>query len=223
MQVTQPKFRRTLTAVVVGAGLVFNPMMVSTAAAGGIPVFDAASIANTAQQIIHMKEQIDNQIKQITELRNQVKALTGSRNMGNLLRDTVKSQVPDEWKDLYNMAASTNYRDVLNGKNYNPEQALQQLVNMQDMSTKAFQETKQRLDNIQKLMNQIDTTQDMKAAADLQNRIAAEQAVIQNNQTKLDMMARLYQIQKEVEGQKYSQQQQCMAMHIRDGNYQACK
>ena len=39
-------------------------------------------------------------------------------------------------------------------------------------------------------MNQINNTQDIKAATDLQNRIAVEQAKIANNQIKLDMFDR---------------------------------
>ncbi len=37
-----------------------------TSYAGGIPTFDGASVAQAIQQVIHMKEQIDNQLKQIS-------------------------------------------------------------------------------------------------------------------------------------------------------------
>ena len=85
-----------------------------------------------------------------------------------------------------------------------------------------FKSTKTQLDNLTGLMNQINQTQDMKAAADLQNRIAVEQAKIANNQTKLDMLDRLYAQQKDVERRKYAAREACMAKHIRDGNYSAC-
>ena len=48
--------------------------------ASGILVFDGAAAANALQSLIQMKQQIENQIKQITELKSQVKALTGTRN-----------------------------------------------------------------------------------------------------------------------------------------------
>ena len=38
--------------------------------ASGIPVFDGAAAANALQSLIQMKQQIDNQIKQITELKS---------------------------------------------------------------------------------------------------------------------------------------------------------
>lgn len=195
----QQRFKPTrlakLAAIVVSGSLILTPV----AATAGIPVTDPGSIAQAIKQGIQLKEQIDNQIKQIAELRSQVKALTGSRNMGNLLKDAVKDQVPSEWKDLYNSATGTDYKALLKGKDYKPEDALKMLISNYDSTLKAFQDTKKRLDNIGQLMNQIDGAQDMKAAADLQNRLAAEQAIIQNNQVKLDMMARMFEIQKEIQ------------------------
>lgn len=75
--------------------------------ASGIPVFDGAAATNMLQQIIQSKTQIDNQIDQITELKNQVAALSGSRNMGKIL-NTVKDQLPNEWQAVYGNAKSTN-------------------------------------------------------------------------------------------------------------------
>ena len=46
-------------------------------------------------------------------------------------------------------------------------------------------------------MDEVNNTQDIKAATDLQNRISVEQAKIANNQTKLDMLDRLYKRQQE--------------------------
>ncbi|MFD1244828.1 type IV secretion system protein [Paralysiella testudinis] len=184
-----------LAAILISGSLMLSPI----AATAGIPVTDAGSIAQAIQQGIQLKEQIDNQIKQITELKSQVQALTGTRNMGNLLKDTVKDQVPDEWKDLYNSATGTNYKELLKGKDYKPEDALRMLTSNYSNTIKAFEDTKKRLKNIEGLMKAIDGAQDMKAAADLQNRLAAEQAIVQNNQVKLDMMARYFEMQKEIQ------------------------
>lgn len=51
----------------------------------------------------------------------------------------------------------------------------------------AYDAAKNRLSQIDQLMRQINQTQDPKAIAELQGRIAAEQAMIQNEQTKLQM------------------------------------
>ena len=63
--------------------------------------------------------------------------------------------------------------------------------------------------NISALIDQVDKTQDAKAAADLQNRIAGEQAKIQQNQINLDTMARLYEMQKEIDERNFAQYNKC--------------
>ena len=51
----------------------------------------------------------------------------------------------------------------------------------------AYDKAKSRLTQIDQLMAKINDTPDPKAIAELQGRIAAEQAMIQNEQTKLQM------------------------------------
>ncbi|WP_370387506.1 type IV secretion system protein [Snodgrassella alvi] len=189
--------------------------------ATGIPVFDGAAAANMLQQIVQSKTQIDNQIQQIVELKNQVSALSGTRNMGQIL-NTVKEQLPNEWKAIYGEATATNYKDLLKGKNYTQEQAAKALFANFDSTLKSFQDTKKRLNNIQGLMAQINSTKDIKAAADLQSRITAEQAIIQNNQTKLDMMSKMFELEEKVAHMQRSQRDACMARHLVDRNYSSC-
>jgi type IV secretion system protein VirB5 len=189
--------------------------------ATGIPVFDGAAATNMLQQIIQSKTQIDNQIEQITELKNQVSALSGSRNMGKIL-NTVKDQLPNEWKAVYGSVTATNYKDLLKGKDYTPEQAAKALFANYDATLKSFEDSKKRLDNIQALMTKINQTKDIKAAADLQSRIAAEQAIIQNNQTKLDMVSKLFELEEKVAYMQRSQRDACLARHLVDRNYSSC-
>jgi type IV secretion system protein VirB5 len=59
------------------------------------------------------------------------------------------------------------------------------------MGMQAYQASIQRLNNIQGLMGQINSSTDPKAIADLQARIQGEQAAIQNEQTKVQLMAML--------------------------------
>jgi type IV secretion system protein VirB5 len=53
----------------------------------------------------------------------------------------------------------------------------------------AYSKAQDRMDQIDQLMAKVNDTQDPKAIAELQARIAAEQANIQNEQTKLQMYA----------------------------------
>lgn len=212
--------KKTIVATMVSVGLVFGS--VTPASASGIPTFDGAAAANAIQSLIQMKTQIENQIKQLTELKSQVQAMTGSRNMGNLLKDAVKSQIPSEWSSLYDSVKNTDYKSVLNGKSYKPETALQLLANNEAMSKAAYKELSEQLGKIDQLREEINNAQDIKAATDLQNRIATEQAKINNTQAKLDMMDRLFAQQEKIEKKKYAMRESCMARHMYDRKFEEC-
>lgn len=193
--------------------------------ASGILVFDGAAAANALQSLIQMKQQIDNQIKQITELKSQVKALTGTRNLGNILKTEAYEQLPDEWKSVYNSASTLkngNYKDLLSAKNYNPSADSERLVQQFDLTLKAIKDSEVRMDNIKRLMDQVNQTQDMKAAADLQSRIALENAKIQQNQTNLDMMARFMDIQEKVQVQQRQNRDSCLRQNRINGTSHSC-
>lgn len=174
----------------------------------GVPTIDTAALMQMAEQVRHMQMQIQNQISQITQLKNQVKAVTGSRNMGSLLRSQVKDVIPSEWADIYK-AANVDISMITDLRGFDPKAGLKNLASIQEFSERAFEDTKARLGNIEGLMSQIDLTQDVKGAADLQNRIATENAAIMNTQVKLDMMARLHENQKEIESRKLSEYNNC--------------
>ena len=211
---------KTIMVTMVSAGLLFGA--VAPVSATGIPTFDAAQAANALQSLMQMKTQIENQIKQLTELKSQVQAMTGSRNMGNLLKDTAKSQIPAEWSSLYDSVKNTDYKSVLNGKSYKPETALQLLANNEAMSKAAYEELSDQLEKIDQLREEINNTQDIKAATDLQNRIATEQAKINNTQIQLDMMDRFYAQQEKIEKKKYAMRESCMARHMYDRKFEEC-
>ena len=172
-----------------------------------------------------MKQQIENQIKQITELKSQVKALTGTRNLGNILKTEAYEQLPDEWKSVYNSANTLkkgNYKDLLSAKNYNPSVDGERLVQQYDLTLRAIKDSEVRMDNIKRLMDQVNQTQDMKAAADLQSRIALENAKIQQNQTNLDMMARFMDIQEKVQVKKRQNRDRCILENRINKNSATC-
>ena len=211
----------------ISAVLLLSVGMMSASApslAGGILTFDITAKVNALETIAKLKDQIDNQLSQLTELRNQVKAMSGSRNLGNIATDLAKDQIPTEWKAVYNNAKNTDYTSLLNnGKNYSSKTALQQLANSTTLSESAFNELKNQLKTLETLQNQINSTQDIKAAADLQNRIAVEQGKINNTQVKLDMMDRLFKQQEKVERAKYAMRESCMSRHMFDKKFDECK
>lgn len=189
---------------------------VATANAGGIPVIDGAAIAqdaaNFVKQIAEMKTQIENQIKQITELKNQVAAMTGGREMGNLVRDAIGSNIPDSWKDIYSNVQNVN-TDRLGGE-FTGGGNLEGLLTMMDTTEQSFSDIKQRMASIEALTNKINSTTDIKASADLQARITAEQTAISNQQVKLDQMYRMYQMEKELQKEKARIRERCRMQYF---------
>src|SRR5687767_6197484 len=101
--------RRLLCVLLVSGGAV--------PAHAGIPVIDALSfqqavleVLNSVQQISNQVTQItnqitaiNNQIKQIQQLRDQFEALTGSRNLGEILNNPLlHNYVPPDLVENYN-------------------------------------------------------------------------------------------------------------------------
>lgn len=214
--------KKTVCSVLLAVSLASVPL-VSTA---GIPVTDGAAAAqrekNFAKEMLEMGKQLTEMKRQFEQQVKQFKAMTGSRNMGNLLKDTVKDQIPSEWSEIYKGAKNIDYKSVINSKAYNPETAQRMAVhNMKEME-KVFNSMETQLKSLSRLMDEVNNTQDIKAATDLQNRISVEQAKIANNQTKLDMLDRLYKRQQEIEQRQYASREACMARHIRDRNYAVC-
>ena len=211
------------TAVALAFGL-----MVATSAptmASGIPVFDGASLSQAIQQGVQLGQQIQNQIKQITELKNQVKALTGNRNLGNILKTDALEQLPDEWKSVYDAAMQTkggNFNNLLSSKVYNQNADNERLIKHFDLTLKAIKDSELRFQNIKALMDRVNTTQDAKAAADLQNRIALENAYIQQNQTQLDMMERFMALDEKVQVKKRAARNSCIRQNRINNSNTAC-
>lgn len=210
------------------AGVFAIGLMITTAAptmAGGIPVFDGAAVAQAIQQGIQMGQQIQNQVKQINELKGQVKALTGNRNLGNILKTEALEQLPDEWKSVYSEAMKAkggNFNDLLSSKGYNPNADNERLLKHVDLMQKAIQDSELRFRNIKALMDKVNTTQDVKAAADLQNRIALENAYIQQNQTRLDMMDRFMALQEKVQAKKRQAYNNCIRNNRINNTNKSC-
>jgi type IV secretion system protein VirB5 len=182
------------------ACLIASALVNVNAHAGGIPVIDVASIAHALTMVEQLK-------RQVTQMESQYAAISGARNLGQILNNpSLRTYLPDEWVGVYDKVKqgqlsgiSSAARDIARQEGYDPNATGGQLryqntiAANKAMNQQAYAQTLQRLNNIQALMQQANTTPDAKASADLQNRIAAENAMIQNEQTRLNLMAQLQQ------------------------------
>jgi type IV secretion system protein VirB5 len=173
------------------------------------------NIAKLVQQIEHMKEQIQNQEKQVQQLQETYESTTGKRGLGQILADPkFKDYLPDEWGDVvsnlqglsdgqgngeFGLAGkSAALRNAMKrfdtcqfvtdaGEKLVCERRASEGVQQAALGADAFEKAKQRLSQIEALMRQIDETEDPKAIQEIIARIGAEQAAIQNEQTKLSL------------------------------------
>ena len=120
------KFRQSAAAAVLSAVLALGTTV--PAVAGGILTYDGAAVAQAIKQGIQMKQQIDNQLDQIKQLKEQVKALTGSRNLGQIAKNDLLNQVPDEWKGIYRDIKDKNYKSLTDKSAYKTDGHRQSLV-----------------------------------------------------------------------------------------------
>ena len=197
--------KKNIMSAILASSLLVGSVAVAPTASAGIPVIDAGSIAQAVQQVIHMKTQIDNQISQIRNMEAQYKSITGSRNLGQLLNDpAMRNYLPQDYANLYDAIKSGNTsklsrsldniakqeKTYASQKNGADRYATQSLITKAS-SIQALEAQSKRLDNIQNLMGQINLATDPKAAQDLSNRLAAEQAMIQSEQVRINLMSQL--------------------------------
>lgn len=117
---------------------------------------------------------------------------------------------------------SGNFNNLLSSKGYNQNADNERLIKHFDLTLKAIKDSELRFQNIKALMDRVNTTQDAKAAADLQNRIALENAYIQQNQTQLDMMERFMALDEKVQVKKRAARNSCIRQNRINNTNTAC-
>jgi type IV secretion system protein VirB5 len=184
------------------------------------------------QQLQGMQKQYDQLSQAKDQLQQTYSSMTGSRGMEQLLptSDMARNYLPQSYDDLMATVngASANYsglanqvqsimraNSILSGTQMNAlspemrqvvEQGRQASAMLNGMTQSAYQNTSQRFSALQTLVSQIGTAQDPKAIADLQARIQAEQAMLTNEQTKLQSLYQVAQSEELVRRQRIREQ-----------------
>lgn len=179
----------------------------------------ATNIANQVQTIAKWKLQYEQMLSQIKQMEQQYKSLTGARGLGAIFqKPELRDYLPDDWQNVYDNVRNGGYSGLTGSAQaiYDASKffdacafhsAVESPTELQLAAQKAceakavkgsqdkafaleaFEDAKSRLDQINQLMGAINNTDDPKSIAELQGRIAAEQAMIQNEQIKLQMYA----------------------------------
>lgn len=214
---------RHLVSVVLALLLVFTP--ISAARAVGIPVIDVAALTQLLQQMQYWLQQIQLMKNQLDQAQQAYRSVTGPRGMQNLLAGSLRNYLPPDWNQMIGVLnnASATYNglaaQIQTAMNANAVLSTGQVAALslrqqqivvkgrqaaalvQVTSRAAYENTSQRFGAIQQLINAIAAAGDAKAIQDLQGRISAEQAMLQNEQTKLQVLFQTAQ------GEQWAQQQ----------------
>lgn len=200
---------------VFAAILVAGSVIISPAAHAGIPVLDAANLAQAIMEVMSWAEQYGQMVEEIEQLNQQYNqavqqynSLTGSRGLGDILNNqALQGVVPTNLTSTYNAINSGGYSGLTSAakslrdasKIYNCEDrtgdaqvACQATLNQNSQTQANLQNAldlvQQRTSQIQSLQSQINSTSDPKAIAELQARIQSENTQISNDANRIALM-----------------------------------
>lgn len=176
-----------------------------------MPVVDVAAIKQLLQQMNAWQQQLRGMQSQLTQLQQTHQALTGRRGMEGLLLQTAveRNYLPNELSELSSLAvsASNSYRELAGAVKdlsatagrLTPVDVARLPADARDLLSSArtsaaenqavaqlaYAHSSVRFSQLSTLIDRIGAAPDLKAIADLQGRIAAEQAMLANETVKL--------------------------------------
>jgi type IV secretion system protein VirB5 len=193
--------------------VVFAVTAFARVALASYPVFDATNFGKMLESVRLLKEEV-------RQLQATYRAVSGSRGLGDVLYNpALRQYLPEGWSGVYDAAAAGRYagisgslRDIERVERLTGSVAAQlALVRERPRRTamtnkalglRAFEGAKARLSQIESLMEQVNRTQDSKGVAEIQARIAVEQAAVANEATKLQLVAMLQGAEERLEAEQ---------------------
>jgi type IV secretion system protein VirB5 len=182
-------------------------------------VIDVAAIGQLVQEVQQLKQQVQTAEAQLSQAQSEYAAITGGRGMQNLLAGIPRNYLPMNWAQLAQVlsgasgsypALATSISTLVNASAvltpaqmaaFSPiEQTLLTLARqnpalLQATARAALANSSDRFASLQQLISAIGGAADQKASLDLTARITAEQGMLQNEQTKLEMLYHVAQAQ----------------------------
>lgn len=193
------KMKKLMGAVLLTCGI----SAASGVYAQGVPVFDATAAANFIQQLMNQQEELGLSQDQLSMLQNLVDSSTGNRGLGSVNFDpALREYLPLEWQGVYDdvmsnpQASGILEGEVLEGtidqqQAHVVDRRRQAIAADKSIGMRGLEMARVRMNTIDALMQQIDSTQDQKAIEELQARIAIEQAGLQNDIIRLQLVQQL--------------------------------
>jgi type IV secretion system protein VirB5 len=183
-------------------------------------VVDAPALVQLIQQVKSMQQQLEMAANQLQSTQQALQAITGSRGMAGLLGGTNRNYLPANWTQVVNASQgsgtggysslSTDVQSAITANAVLSPQRLatlspadQQLIQasrqwsavQQALAHEALANSSSRFAALQSLIAAISTAADQKAILDLQARISVELGMLQNEQTKNQVLYQATQAQ----------------------------
>lgn len=172
-------------------------------------VIDVGAIAQAIREVATLEQQLATIERQLTQAQQQYESMTGTRGMQNLLSGINRNYFPTNSTQLMTALATPIQSTVNTNAVLTPQQMAtlspmeQQQLNaargnaalLQVTASQAYANSSNRFASVQQLINAIPTATDQKGILDLQARIQAELGMLQNEQTKLQVLFQLVQAQ----------------------------
>src|ERR1700683_2764924 len=192
-------------------------------------VVDAPAIVQLIQEVQTMAQQLQTAKDQLLQAKQALQTMTGDRGMEQLLSGTVRNYLPSNWNQVTDAmqgsggfsALSADVQGIITANAVLSPQRLatlspsgQQLIQnsrqwsamQQALSHQALANASNRFAAIQTLIAAIPSATDQKGILDLQARISAELGMLQNEQTKLQILNQATQAQESANAQQAREQ-----------------
>jgi type IV secretion system protein VirB5 len=174
-------------------------------------VIDVASVTQLISEVQTLEQQLSTARNQLTQAQQEYQSITGSRGMGQLLPAIPRNYLPQSWTTLtaalngaggYPTLAAGVQAALRSNAVLSPQQLAslspagsaqlqaerQPVALAQSISHEALSNSSGRFAALQQLVSAIGTATDQKSILELQARIAAETAMLQNEHTKLAVL-----------------------------------
>jgi len=172
-------------------------------------VVDVGAIAQLIKEVSQMEQALQTAQNQLSQAQQTYSSMTGPRGMQFLLSGINRNYLPSTWSALPAGLGAPLQTQIASNAVLTPAQvstlspAEQQLLMgartnaalLQVATQQAYSTTSSRFASVQQLIGAIGSATDQKGILELQARIAAEQGMLQNDNTKLNVLYQAAQAQ----------------------------
>lgn len=193
-------------------------------------VIDVASVTQLISQLKTLEQQLATARAELTQAQTLYQSTVGSRGMEQLLSGTNRNYLPPTWSAVQSaleggpagypalssdLSSALSTNAVLSAQqlayaspvaNSQIQSDRQTVALLQAVSHEALATTSNRFASLQQLIDAIGHASDQKAALELQARIGAEAGMLQNEQTKLQVLYQSIQAQQWANDQRTREQ-----------------